>query len=111
MSTFFIALAVVLAGGVLPLLLGKRLLLLRLAGVAGIGLGSLLGCIDSVRTLLDGAAHRASISYLHGFDLTFRSSPLAAFFLLAIFGISSVALATCPSLWTWASRDPRPEGG
>jgi hydrogenase-4 component B len=91
MNTFFIALALVLAGGVLPLLLGKRLLLLRLAGVAGIGVGSLLGCIDSVRTLLEGTSRTASIPYLHGIDLSLRAGPLSAFFLMAIFAISSVA--------------------
>ncbi|RLB55716.1 MAG: hydrogenase, partial [Deltaproteobacteria bacterium] len=91
MNVFFTALALVLAGGVLPLLLGTRLFLLRVVGVAGIGLGSLLGCIDAVRMLLDGSSHEATISYLQGVDLSFRTSPLSAFFLVVIFAVCALA--------------------
>ncbi len=91
MNVFFAALALILAGGVLPLVVGRRLLLLRVLGVAGIGLGSLLGCVDAVTSLLDGASQTTSFSYLNVLDLTFSMSPLSAFFLLAIFAVSGLA--------------------
>jgi hydrogenase-4 component B len=91
MNGFFIALALVLAGGVLPLLMGRRFLLLRVVGVAGIGAGSLLGFLDAVRSLLAGSSHTASFTYLHEFELSFRTNPLSAFFLVAIFAVSALA--------------------
>jgi hydrogenase-4 component B len=91
MTVFFVALALVLAGGALPLLLGRQLLLVRGVGAAGIGLGSLLGAFDATRALLSGESQSASIAYLQTFELSFRSSPLSAFFLLAIFSVSALA--------------------
>ena len=91
MTVFFLALALVLAGGVLPLLAGRQLVALRVIGVAGIGLGSLLGCVDAVTSLLEGTTQTASFSYLQVLDLSFSMSPLSAFFLLAIFAVSGLA--------------------
>ena len=91
MTIFFISLALVLAGGVLPLLLGKQFLLLRAAGVAGIGAGSLLGCIEAVRLLVGGGSYSATVTYLHVLELSFRINTLSAFFLMAIFAISALA--------------------
>lgn len=92
MNSFLTALAVVLAGSVLPLLLGRRLLLIRLVGALGIGLGSLLGCIAAGRMLLAGSSPApVTLTYLTELDLTLSASPLSAFFLVAIFGISSIA--------------------
>ena len=91
MNVFFMALALVLAGGILPLLLGKRFLSLRYVGAAGIGVGSFLGCLDAVRSLLEGTSANASWVYLQVFELSFRSNSLSAFFLMAIFGVSSLA--------------------
>ena len=91
MSVFFVALALILVGGVLPLAMGRQLFLVRIVGVAGIGLGSLLGCVDAVASLLDGASQTASFSYLQGLELSFELTPLSAFFLLAIFAVSALA--------------------
>ncbi|MCP4901292.1 MAG: hydrogenase, partial [bacterium] len=91
MNGFFTALALVLAGGVLPLFVGKRFTLSRVVGVVGIGIGSLLGCLDAVRTLLAGASYTATYSYLQAFELSFRLNTLSAFFLVAIFAVSSIA--------------------
>jgi hydrogenase-4 component B len=91
MNVFFVALALVLGGGVVPLLLGKRFLLLRITGVTGIAAGCGLGGVEAVRTLLEGSSHTASFSYLHLFELSFQLDALSAFFLIAIFAVSLLA--------------------
>ena len=91
MNVFFVALALVLAGGVLPLLLGKQFFLLRVTGVVGIAAGCVVGCVDALGTLLDGGSRTASFSYLNAFELSFRMNALSAFFLVAIFAVSALA--------------------
>ena len=91
MNVFFMALALVLAGGVLPLLLGRNSLPVRIVGAAGIGVGSLVGCVDAVVALVGGSSSAASWTYLQAFELSFRATPLSSFFLVAIFGVSSLA--------------------
>ena len=78
MTPSAVAVALILAGGIVPLLLGRRLLLLRIAGAGGIGLGSLLGCIDAARLLVSGTPVSASWPYLQTFELSFSVDPLAA---------------------------------
>jgi hydrogenase-4 component B len=91
MTVFLVALALILAGGVVPLLLNRQLLLLRFSGALGIGVGSAVGCVEAVRLLLDGGTQTVTFSYLRTFELTLRVDPLSAFFLMAIFGVSSLA--------------------
>jgi len=91
MNMFFLALVLVLFGGILPLLLNRQFLLLRLSGVAGIATGSLLGCVNAVQILLAGTSDTVSFSYLQAFELSFHINTLSAFFLVAIFAISAVA--------------------
>ena len=91
MTLFFAALALVLAGGVLPLLLRRQHFWLRAAGVAGITIGATLGCVDAVLALLNETTRAVSLPYLQLFKLTFRMDPLSAFFLMAIFAVSAVA--------------------
>ena len=91
MTLFFVALALILAGGVLPCLLARQPLLTRATGVAGIGAGCLLGCAHAVGTLLDGTSHAVSVPYLRAFQLSFQLDTLSAFFLMAIFAVSGLA--------------------
>ncbi len=91
MTGFLVALALVLAGGLLPLLLGRQFLLLRLAGAGGIAAGSALGCADAARTLLAGGTESATFPYLRSFELGLSVDPLGAFFLVVIFGVSALA--------------------
>lgn len=91
MNHFFAALALILAGGVLPLLLGRRLPVIKTAGVLGIAAGCLWGVIHAMKLLWGGGAQVASYQYLHSFNLAFRFDGLAAFFLVAIFFICLLA--------------------
>ncbi len=100
MNGFFIALALVLAGGVLPVFSKKRFLLLRIFGVAGIGVGCLLGCVDAVQRLVEGTTSTVSFSYLQAYELSFYLNTLSAFFLVAIFAVSALA-----ALYSFHSMD------
>ena len=91
MDLFFVALALVLAGGILPLLLSRQHVLSRIAGVVGIAAGSALGCAIAVTSVLEEVSVTASYTYLQVFQLSFRIDTLSAFFLMAIFAVSAVA--------------------
>lgn len=91
MNHFFAALGIILAGGVLPLLVGRRPKAIKAMGTMGIVAGCLLGVIHVVTGLSGGGAQTASYRYLHTFDLAFRLDGLAAFFLVAIFSICGLA--------------------
>ncbi len=106
MNGFFIALALVLAGGVLPLILKRRFFLLRIVGTAGIGAGCLLGCVDSVRRLVEGTTSAVSFSYLQAYELSFQLNTLSAFFLVAIFAVSALA-----ALYSFHSMDDPKKAG
>ena len=91
MNVLFFALALILAGGVVPLVLARSSLLLRIAGVFGIGAGSLLGCAYAVRTLVDETIQTASFTYQQSLELSFHVNSFSAFFLVAIFAVSALA--------------------
>jgi hydrogenase-4 component B len=100
MNGFFVALALVLAGGVLPLFLKRQFFQLRFVGAAGIGAGCLLGCVDAVSRLIEGTTSTASFSFLQAYELSFRLNTLSAFFLVAIFAVSALA-----ALYSFHSMD------
>ena len=91
MNQFFAALGIILVGGILPLLMGRRSTVIRATGALGIAVGSLLGVIHAITQLWGGGAQTASYRYLHTFNLAFRLDGLAAFFLVAIFSICLLA--------------------
>ena len=91
MNLFFVALALILAGGVLPLLLKRQFLLMRATGVMGIAAGSVLGCAIAVTSVLEEVSVTASYTYLNVLSLTFMLDTLSAFFLMAIFAVSAMA--------------------
>ncbi len=91
MNELFLALALILAGGVVSLVLARSFLLLRIAGVFGIGAGCVLGGTYAVRTLVDETTQTASFTYQQALELSFQVNSLSAFFLVAIFAISALA--------------------
>jgi hydrogenase-4 component B len=91
MSLFFIALLVIVAGGILPLLLFRQFNLMRILGVLGIGIGCCLGMLDALSWLTHDGSSGASIAYLNTFSLAFQIDGLSAFFLLAIFAVCLLA--------------------
>lgn len=91
MSLVFIALALILAGGILPLFAGRNLRLIKATGATGVAAGSLLGLLAVAPRLLEATVEQASFAYLQVLHLDFRLDALAAFFLVTIFAICSLA--------------------
>jgi len=91
MDHLLIAVGIVLAGGVLPLLLISRFALCKALGVAGISAGCLLGLFSAGAQLFAQAPRQLSVSYQHIFMLAFSMDGLSAFFLIAIFVVSLIA--------------------
>ena len=91
MGYFFLSIAIVTGGGILPLFFWHRFTLSRAMGVAGIVCGCLVGLVDASGYLLRAGNVRASFNYLHTFTLAFRIDPLSAFFLMVILTVCSLA--------------------
>ncbi len=93
MNQLFLSLALVFFGGFLPLFLWRRFVLMKQAGVAFMSGGCLLGFFDSVSRLFEPADSVATAVYrLNAFPLSFKIDSLSAFFLLAIFAVSLLAV-------------------
>lgn len=84
METFFVALGVLLVGGILPLCTHRVFDFMKVSCIAITMLGCALGLV-AVLGRLGQPAVSASIAWLHLFSLTFSIDSLSAFFLLPIF--------------------------
>jgi formate hydrogenlyase subunit 3/multisubunit Na+/H+ antiporter MnhD subunit len=92
MTLFGLGLAVVLAGGVLALLLGRRYGLSAAFACGGAVLGSALGLAPAAQVLLQGRPLGTTVAWSPPFgQLSFAIDRLSAFFLVPIFGLSAVA--------------------
>ncbi len=85
MRIFFLALAVIVCGGVFPLFLRRQFGLMKAVGAAVVGTGCLIGLIDALSRLFYPGRAAVSIEYLNAFTLSFQVDSLSAFFLSAIF--------------------------
>ncbi len=93
MNQLFLSLALIFCGGSLPLFLWRRFALMKQAGVAFMSFGCMLGFFDAVFRLFEPANSAATAVYrLNAFPLFFKIDSLSAFFLLAIFSISLLAV-------------------
>jgi hydrogenase-4 component B len=91
MNLFFLSLAIIFCGGLLPLIFRRQFTLLKTAGIAGIGGGCFLGLIDAGTKLFKPGPYTASLDYLKAFSLTFHTDTLSAFFLVAIHAVCLLA--------------------
>ena len=91
MFLFFLSLAIIFCGGLLPLIFWRQFTLMKIIGIVGIGGGCLLGLLDAVIKLFYPGPHTASFEYLNAFSLSFQIDGLSAFFLVAIYLICLLA--------------------
>jgi len=91
MDHFFLSLALISAGGVLPLFFWRHFGLMKTASVGLLTAGSFLGLVDAGKKLFHPDIYAVSIEYLNAFSLSFRIDPLSAFFLVAIHAVSMLA--------------------
>ncbi|WP_422698535.1 proton-conducting transporter membrane subunit [Desulfosarcina cetonica] len=91
MNLFLLAVLIITAGGILAILLARQFTLMRLVAVLGIAGGAGLGMLDAFSRLLYDTPLTFSAARLGPFPLEFSIDALAAFFLIAIFGICLLA--------------------
>jgi len=93
MNTFFLSLAVIACGGVLPLFMRRHFTFMKAGSIALVAAGCLLGLFDALSVLLHpGVAATFSLPWLHIFTLSFQMDSISAFFLVPIFIISPLAV-------------------
>lgn len=93
MDTFFLAIGIILAAGLLPLFISSRFSLMKAACVLLMAVGCLIGLLDVLACLgTSGEAATESWPWLHIFTLSFKLDSITAFFLVPIFVISPLAL-------------------
>ena len=92
MSLFFLAMLVITLGGFLSLVLVRQFSFMKIAVVLVLSAGCLLGLIDAGTKLIQPGNYTASFEYLKAFTLAFQIDGLSAFFLLAIFAVSLLAV-------------------
>jgi hydrogenase-4 component B len=85
MNHFFLSLAIIFCGGLLPLIFCRQFTLMKIIGILGIGGGCLLGLIDAGTKLFGSGPYTAVFDYLNAFSLSFQIDALSAFFLAAIY--------------------------
>jgi hydrogenase-4 component B len=91
MNLFFLSLAIIFCGGLLPLVFWRQFTLMKISGILAIGGGCLLGLIDAGTKLFNPGPYAAAFEYLNVFALSFQIDGLSAFFLVAIFTICLLA--------------------
>jgi hydrogenase-4 component B len=92
MPLLFMSLALIVGGGILPLFLWRRFVLMKTVAVLTIGAGCLLGLSDAAAKLINAGSYNAAFRYLDPFTLSFRIDALSAFFLITIFFICLLAV-------------------
>jgi hydrogenase-4 component B len=93
MDTFFLSLAVIVCGGVLPLFIHRQFTMMKIGVCCIVAAGCALGLFAAFAALLHpGMAATVSWPWLHLFALSFKMDSISAFFLIPIFVISPLAL-------------------
>jgi len=91
MDTLCYALAVILAGGILPLLLYRQFKVMKAAAVIAIVIGSVLGLMAIPPAMQDTGPPTATWVWQQFLPLTFSIDSLSLFFLIPIFAICPLA--------------------
>ena len=105
MPLFFLSLTLIMGGGILPLFLWRRFIMMKTVGVLTIGAGCLLGLSDAATKLTIDGSYSTAFRYLEPFSLSFRIDALSAFFLVAIFIWFAENLGTFARAWSYPGQE------
>jgi hydrogenase-4 component B len=93
MDTFFLSLAVIVCGGVLPLLIHRHFTVMKAVCCVMVSAGCMVGLVEALSVLLHpGGAATYSLPWLHIFTLSFQIDSISAYFLIPIFTVSPLAV-------------------
>ncbi len=91
MDTLFWALAVIMVGGLLPIVLYRQFKLMKASAVAVTIAGSLIGLLAIIPALQDTGPPAVTLTWQHVLPLSFSLDSLSAFFLVPVFLICPIA--------------------
>ncbi len=92
MTYFFLSLLIIFCGGTLPLVFIKNFKLMRAVSVVLTAAGCALGLVDACGRIFNATAVSVSFNLANSLTLGFKLDVLSAFFLMAIFLISLLAV-------------------
>lgn len=92
MDTFFVSIAVILAGGGTGLLFYRQFTLMKLMAIATTSAGCGIGLYYVLPKLLQGTTAAVSYNWLHTFTLSFQLDSVSLFFLIPVFLIPPLTL-------------------
>lgn len=91
MFLFFLAIIIIVSGGILSMIFWKQFIQTKVVGVLAISIGCFVGLIHAVYSLFYPITNAVSFRYLSTLSLSFKTDGLSAFFLIAIFAVSMLA--------------------
>ncbi len=91
MNSFLLSLAVIIAGGVIPLLTYRQFVLTKCLYIGCTAIGCILGMYSVASAFTDPGSLTWSWSWLHSLTIAFAFDSLSFFFLVPIFLISPLA--------------------
>ena len=92
MTYFFLSLLIIVFGGTIPLLFLRHFKLMRSLAVILTAVGCLVGLVDACGRIFATTEVSASFGFVDSFNLAYRMDGLSAFFLMAIFFVSLLAV-------------------
>ncbi len=92
MTYFFLSLLIIVCGGTISLVLIKHFKLMRAVSVILTAAGCALGLVDACGRIFNATAASTSFNFVNTLTLAFKLDSLSAFFLIAIFAVSLLAV-------------------
>ena len=92
MNSFFLSIALICGGGLATLFIWRKFILMKTVAVLTISIGCVIGLFDALVKLLNPGLYGVSFEYLKLFSLSFQIDALSAFFLVAIYAVSLLAV-------------------
>ena len=92
MNSFFLSIVLICGGGLATLFIWRKFVLMKTVAVLTISIGCVIGLFDALVKLLNPGSDAVSFEYLKLFSLSFHIDALSAFFLVAIYAVSLLAV-------------------
>ncbi|KAA0258240.1 hydrogenase [Deferribacter autotrophicus] len=92
MNVFFLPLFIIFVGGVLPLFLYRKFVVMKLMSIALIGAGSFMGVLSALIMLMHGDKYILLYKYFDIFPISFKGDSLSAFFMVVIYSVSVLSV-------------------
>ena len=92
MNSFFLSIVLICSAGFATLFIWRKFVLMKIVAVSTISIGCAIGLFDALVKLLHPGSYAVSFEYLKLFSFSFQIDGLSAFFLVAIYAVSLLAV-------------------